>query len=41
MSSRSTVFGISFDAHDAARVARFWAAALGRTLADGARRTDR
>jgi predicted enzyme related to lactoylglutathione lyase len=32
----STVFGISFDAQDAARVARFWAAALGRTLADGA-----
>jgi predicted enzyme related to lactoylglutathione lyase len=34
--STSTVFGISFDTHDAARVARFWAAALGRTLADGA-----
>ena len=34
--STSTVFGISFDTHDAARVARFWAATLGRTLADGA-----
>ena len=37
---RSTVFGVSFDAHDAARVARFWAAALGRTLADGADAQD-
>ena len=32
----STVLGISFDAHDAAMVAQFWAAALGRQLADGA-----
>jgi predicted enzyme related to lactoylglutathione lyase len=32
----SAVFGVSFDAHDAAAVAHFWAAALGRTVADGA-----
>lgn len=32
----STVLGLSLDAHDAVRVARFWAAALGRQLADGA-----
>jgi predicted enzyme related to lactoylglutathione lyase len=32
----STMFGISFDTHDAATVARFWGAALGRQLADGA-----
>jgi predicted enzyme related to lactoylglutathione lyase len=32
----STMFGASFDADDAAKVARFWAAALGRELADGA-----
>jgi predicted enzyme related to lactoylglutathione lyase len=32
----STLFAASFDARDAARVARFWAAALGRDLADGA-----
>jgi predicted enzyme related to lactoylglutathione lyase len=32
----STVLGISFDARDAAMVAQFWAAALGRQLADGA-----
>jgi predicted enzyme related to lactoylglutathione lyase len=32
----SSVFGISFDAHDAPAVASFWAAALGRTVADGA-----
>jgi predicted enzyme related to lactoylglutathione lyase len=32
----STVFGISFDTRDAATVAQFWAAALGRQLADGA-----
>jgi predicted enzyme related to lactoylglutathione lyase len=32
----STMFGISFDTHDAAKVAQFWAAALGRELADGA-----
>ena len=30
------MFGISFDTHDAATVARFWAAVLGRQLADGA-----
>jgi predicted enzyme related to lactoylglutathione lyase len=36
----STVLGLSFDAHDAARVARFWAAALGRQLADGANAHD-
>jgi predicted enzyme related to lactoylglutathione lyase len=32
----SNVFGISFDAHDAQAAASFWAAALGRTVADGA-----
>ena len=32
----STVFGVSFDARDAQAVASFWAAALGRTVADGA-----
>jgi predicted enzyme related to lactoylglutathione lyase len=32
----STVAGISFDAHDAQAAASFWAAALGRTVADGA-----
>lgn len=32
----STVFGAAFDATDAERVARFWAAALGREVADGA-----
>lgn len=30
------MFGISFDSHDAAIVAKFWAAALRRQLADGA-----
>jgi hypothetical protein len=34
--SRTTVFGISFDAHDAAKVAQFWADTLGRQVADGA-----
>jgi len=34
--STSTLFGASFDARDAAKLARFWAAALGRELADGA-----
>ena len=34
--SSSSMFGISFDTHDAALVGRFWAAALGRQLADGA-----
>jgi predicted enzyme related to lactoylglutathione lyase len=32
----STVSGITFDAHDAQKVAGFWAAVLGRTVADGA-----
>jgi predicted enzyme related to lactoylglutathione lyase len=32
----TTLFGVSFDTHDAAIVAEFWAAALGRQLADGA-----
>src|ERR1700684_4333923 len=32
----STVFAVSFDAHDAQAVASFWAAALGRTVAEGA-----
>jgi predicted enzyme related to lactoylglutathione lyase len=32
----STMFGISFDTHDAATVAQFWATALGRQLAEGA-----
>jgi predicted enzyme related to lactoylglutathione lyase len=32
----STVSGVSFDAHDAQVVASFWAATLGRTVADGA-----
>jgi predicted enzyme related to lactoylglutathione lyase len=34
--SSSTLLGVSFDARDAAEVARFWAAAFGRELADGA-----
>ena len=32
----STVFAVSFDARDAQAVAGFWAAVLGRTVADGA-----
>jgi predicted enzyme related to lactoylglutathione lyase len=32
----SNVFGVSFDASDALTVAGFWAAVLGRTVADGA-----
>ena len=32
----SNVYGVSFDARDAQVVASFWAAALGRTVADGA-----
>ena len=32
----STMFGAAFDARDAEAVATFWAAALGRTVADGA-----
>jgi hypothetical protein len=31
--TRTTVFGISFDAHDAARLAKFWADVLGRQVA--------
>ena len=38
--SISTLFGVSFDAHDAAKVAQFWAAALGRGLAAGANADD-
>jgi predicted enzyme related to lactoylglutathione lyase len=34
--SSSTVFGVSFDSHDAGRVAQFWAATLDRQLAEGA-----
>src|SRR5258707_455208 len=34
--SSNSMFGIGFDTHDAALVGRFWAAALGRQLADGA-----
>jgi predicted enzyme related to lactoylglutathione lyase len=32
----SNVFGVGFDASDALTVAAFWAAVLGRTVADGA-----
>ena len=32
----STVFAVSFDARDARAVAGFWAAVLGRAVADGA-----
>jgi predicted enzyme related to lactoylglutathione lyase len=32
----SKVIGVSFDAHDPRAAASFWAAALGRTVADGA-----
>ncbi|MDT4914760.1 MAG: hypothetical protein QOC66_3888 [Pseudonocardiales bacterium] len=32
----SSMFGISFDTHDAALVARFWAETLGRHVAEGA-----
>jgi predicted enzyme related to lactoylglutathione lyase len=38
--TNSTVLGLSFDTHDALRVARFWADALGRQLADGASAQD-
>ena len=38
--TKTTVLGLSFDTHDAARVARFWADALGRQLADGATAHD-
>jgi len=36
----SNVFAVSFDAHDAQAVASFWAAALGRTVAEGAGRDN-
>ena len=36
----TTFFGASFDAADAARAARFWAAALDREVADGADERD-
>src|SRR5260221_6191132 len=36
----ATFFGASFDAADAARAARFWAAALDRKVADGADEHD-
>jgi predicted enzyme related to lactoylglutathione lyase len=32
----NTVFGVAVDCSDAAAVARFWGAVLGRTVADGA-----
>ena len=32
----STIFAVSFDAHDAQAAASFWAAALGRSVAAGA-----
>ena len=32
----STMFGVAFDARDAQVAANFWAAVLGRTVADGA-----
>jgi predicted enzyme related to lactoylglutathione lyase len=32
----STFFGLSYDAYDAKSAATFWAAALGRTVAEGA-----
>jgi predicted enzyme related to lactoylglutathione lyase len=32
----STVFGLAYDARDANAAATFWAAALGRTVAEGA-----
>lgn len=36
----STFFGLSCDAYDAKAAASFWAAALGRTVADGADRDN-
>ncbi|MDT4935413.1 MAG: hypothetical protein QOK11_3305 [Pseudonocardiales bacterium] len=36
----ATFFGVAFDAVDAARAARFWAAALDRDVADGADEND-
>ena len=38
--TKTTVFGIAFDTHDAARVAQFWADTLGRHVADGANAHD-
>ncbi|WP_089102843.1 VOC family protein [Streptomyces hyaluromycini] len=37
---KSTFFGASFDAADAARAAQFWAAVLDRKVADGADEHD-
>jgi len=34
--TKTTVFGIAFDTHDAAKVAQFWAEVLGRRVAEGA-----
>ncbi|MDT4946240.1 MAG: hypothetical protein QOH14_2973 [Pseudonocardiales bacterium] len=34
--TKTTVFGVAFDTHDAAKVAQFWADVLGRQVADGA-----
>jgi predicted enzyme related to lactoylglutathione lyase len=34
--TKTSVFGLAFDAHDAAKVAQFWADTLGRQVADGA-----
>jgi hypothetical protein len=36
----TTFFGAAFDAVDAARAARFWAATLDRDVADGADEND-
>jgi predicted enzyme related to lactoylglutathione lyase len=36
----SNVYALSFDADDAQAVANFWAAALGRSVADGASRDN-
>jgi predicted enzyme related to lactoylglutathione lyase len=34
--TKTTVFGVAFDTHDAAKVAQFWADVLGRQVAEGA-----
>ncbi|HEY2297827.1 MAG TPA: VOC family protein [Jatrophihabitans sp.] len=34
--TKTALFGVAFDAHDAAKVARFWADTLGRQVAEGA-----
>jgi len=36
----SSMFGVAFDAQDARVAANFWAAVLGRTVADGATRDN-